>query len=37
MLGYELDRKESSRASLVMRDGSGDKVIIKREQDGHFV
>jgi hypothetical protein len=36
-LGYQLDRKESSRASSVMRDGSGDKVIIKRDTDSHFI
>jgi hypothetical protein len=36
-LGYELDRRESSRCSSVMRNGTGDKVIIKRERDGHFI
>lgn len=36
-LGYELDRRESSRHSSIMRDKSGDKVIVKRDRDGHFV
>lgn len=36
-LGYKLDRGESSRCSSVMRDGSGDKVIVKHDRDGHFV
>jgi hypothetical protein len=35
--GYELDRKESWRGSAVMRHASGDKVIIKRDADGHYV
>jgi Toprim-like/Protein of unknown function (DUF3991) len=35
-LGYTLDRKESWRGSAVMRSG-GDKVVIKRETDGHYV
>jgi hypothetical protein len=35
-LGYELDRRESSRASSVMRNG-GDKIVIKRGADGHYV
>jgi hypothetical protein len=35
-LGYTLDRKESWRGSAVMRAG-GDKVVIKRETDGHYV
>jgi hypothetical protein len=35
-LGYELHRKESWRGSAVMRAG-GDKVVIKRETDGHYV
>ena len=35
-LGYELDRRESSRSSSVMRNATGDKVIIKRDA-GHFV
>jgi hypothetical protein len=35
--GYQLDRKESWRGSAVMRDGRGDKIIIKRDTDGHYV
>src|ERR1700722_6650758 len=36
-LGYVWDRKESWRGSTVMRAPDGDKVIIKRDADGHFV
>lgn len=35
--GYVLDRKESWRGSAVMRDAGGDKVVIKRDADGHYV
>src|SRR5258708_1470347 len=35
--GYQLDRKESSRGSAVMRHANGDKIIIKRDVDGHHV
>jgi len=35
-LGYELDRRESSRGNAVMRKDS-DKIIIKKEPDGHYV
>src|SRR5579871_5649743 len=35
--GYVLDRKESWRGSAVMRHTNGDKVIIKRDADGHYV
>ena len=35
--GYHLDRKESSRGSSVMRHPNGDKVLIKRGSDGHYV
>lgn len=34
--GYKLDRKESWRGSSVMRRG-GDKIIIKRNGNGHYV
>lgn len=34
--GYEIDRKESSRSSLVMRRGS-DKIIIATDKDGHGI
>ena len=35
-LGYQLDRRESSRSSSIMRDASGHKVIIKCDTDSHF-
>jgi hypothetical protein len=35
--GYVLDRKESWRGSAVMRHAGGDKVIIKRDADAHYV
>ncbi len=35
--GYALDRKESWSGSAVMRHSSGDKIIIKRDVDGHYV
>jgi Protein of unknown function (DUF3991) len=35
-MGYGLDRRESWRGSAVMRKG-GDKVVIKRDSDGHYV
>jgi hypothetical protein len=35
--GYVLDPKESWRGSAVMRHADGDKVIIKRDADGHYV
>ena len=35
--GYELDPKESWRGSAVMRHSDGDKIIISRQEDGHFV
>jgi hypothetical protein len=35
--GYTLDRKESWAGSAVMRHDNGDKVIIKRDVDGHYV
>lgn len=34
--GYELDRRESSRSSAVMRH-AGDKIVVKRNPNGHFV
>lgn len=34
--GYEIDRKESSRASTVMRSG-GDKIIVATDTDGHGI
>jgi hypothetical protein len=35
--GYQLDRKESWRGSAVMRNANGDKIIIKRGGDGHYL
>ncbi|HTB11069.1 MAG TPA: DUF3991 and TOPRIM domain-containing protein [Bryobacteraceae bacterium] len=35
--GYTLDRKASWRGSAVMRHANGDKVIIKRDMDAHYV
>ncbi|MCP5109349.1 MAG: hypothetical protein GY953_00785, partial [bacterium] len=36
--GYEIDRQESWRGSVVMRHESGDKVIVARDQrDNHWV
>jgi len=35
--GYELDRKESSRASFVMRHQDGDKIVIAADTDGHSI
>ena len=35
--GYQLDRKESWRGAAVMRHANGDKIIIKRGSDGHYV
>ena len=35
--GYQLDRKESWKGSAVMRHVNGDKIIIKRGSDGHYI
>jgi hypothetical protein len=35
--GYKLDPKESCRGSAVMRHMAGDKIIIKRDADSHYV
>jgi hypothetical protein len=35
--GYVFDRKESWRGGSVMRHSGGDKVIIARDADGHYV
>jgi hypothetical protein len=35
--GYQLDRKESWRGSSVMRHANGDKIIVKRSADGHYI
>jgi len=35
--GFELDRKESSRSSFVMRHADGEKIIVATGEDGHGV
>src|SRR5438128_2156364 len=35
-LGYQMDRRESWRGSTVLRRG-GDKIVIKRNGNGHYV
>lgn len=35
--GYELDRRESSRTSFVMRHQDGDKIIVATDTDGHSI
>jgi len=35
--GYRIDRKASSRNSVVMRSEAGDKIVIARGQDGHWI
>ena len=35
--GYEIDFLESSRASTVMRDQAGDKIIVATDDDGHGI
>ena len=35
-LGYEIDRRESWRGSTVLRSG-GDKIVVKRKGNGHYV
>src|SRR5271154_3800090 len=35
--GYQLDPKESWRGSAVMRHPRGDKIVVKRGSDGHYV
>jgi len=34
--GYEIDRRESWRGSTVLRSG-GDKIVVKRNGNGHYV
>ena len=34
--GYEMDRHESWRGSTVLRRG-GDKIVVKRNHNGHYV
>ena len=35
-LGYVIDRRKSSRGSLMMRNKNGDKIIISLKPDGHY-
>lgn len=35
--GYELDRQESSRSSVVMRHSGGDKIVIATNENGHGI
>jgi hypothetical protein len=35
--GYTVDRRKSWSGSAVMRHSNGDKIIIKRDADGHYV
>lgn len=36
-MGYALDERESTRSSFVLRDGGGDKVIVRVNEHGHWV
>lgn len=36
-LGYELDAKQSTRNSVVMRHAGGDKLIVARDIDSHWI
>lgn len=36
-LGYEMDRRESSRNSVIMRHPDGDKIIVARGLDQHWI
>ncbi len=35
--GYELDRKESSKTSIIMHHPNGDKLVIARDTDNHWI
>ena len=35
--GYELDHKATSKNSAVMRRDAGDKIIVARGEDGHWI
>lgn len=35
--GYQLDKRASSRNSVVMRHPAGDKVVIARGEDQHWI
>jgi hypothetical protein len=36
-LGYEMDRRESSRNSVIMRHSSGDEIVVARGLDHHWI
>jgi hypothetical protein len=36
-LGYEMDQRESSRNSVIMRHSSGDKIVVARGLDRHWI
>lgn len=36
-LGYQVDRKESSQTSKVLRHGNGDKIVVVTDQSGHGI
>lgn len=35
--GYAVDRKASTRSSVVVVDGSGDKLVVAKADDGHWI
>lgn len=35
--GFELDRKQSSKSSAVMRHSCGDKIVVARKPSGHWI
>jgi hypothetical protein len=35
--GYRIDRRARSPNSVVMRSDAGDKIVIMRGQDGHWI
>jgi hypothetical protein len=37
LMGFVLDKKESSRSSLIMRHDDGEKLIISTDTDSHFI
>ncbi len=35
--GFQMDRKASSHHSVAMRHDNGDKIVIKRNDNGHWI
>lgn len=35
--GYEVDKKKTTKASVVMRDGNGDKIVISKSPQNHSI